>query len=150
MNRKEIYMDIKETLGLIPAIFKCLPDATLEEEWHLFKTVRLDAGAVPNKYRELIGLSIAAATNCRISAVMHAELARANGATEDEIEDALHFAKSCMGWNTYMNGTEINPEQFKGEMRQVSVYLRQTGVEHLLHRAQAEAFEKGNTKALTA
>jgi AhpD family alkylhydroperoxidase len=146
MNRKEVYMDIKETLGLIPAIFKCLPDATLEEEWHLFKSIRLDTGMVPNKYRELIGLSIAAATNCRLSAIMHAELARAAGATDDEIEEALHFAKLCMGWNTYMAGTDIDPENLRNEMRQVSAYLRTSEVQHLLHRAQAEAYAKDTEK----
>ncbi len=54
MNRKEIYKDIEETLGLVPSMFKAIPDSSLELEWKLFKQVQLAEGPIPNKYRELI------------------------------------------------------------------------------------------------
>lgn len=41
-----------------------------------------------------------------------------NGATDAEIEDAIHFAKATAGWSTYVNGLQIDFEQFKSEINQ--------------------------------
>lgn len=124
MGRNGIYHEMETTLGVVPGMFKALPDYTLQEEWELFKRVQIDRGAIPNKYRELIGLSISAVTKCRYCILFHAEMARLNGATEAEIEDALHYAKSSVGWSTYISGLQIDYEQFKAEVRQVCEHLR--------------------------
>ena len=77
-----------------------------------------------NKYRELIGVAIAAATKCRYCSVYHTELARLNGATDAEIEDAVHYAKSSAGWSTYINGLQLNYDQFKAEVLQACEHVR--------------------------
>jgi AhpD family alkylhydroperoxidase len=118
MTRQEVYREIEETLGVVPTMFKLLPDSSLELEWQLFKRVQMEEGPIPNKYRELIGVAIAAATKCRYCAFFHTEMAKLNGATEEEIEDAVHFAKSSAGWSTYVNGLQVDYEQFKSEIRQ--------------------------------
>ena len=46
------------------------------------------------------------------------------GAPDAEIEDAVHFAKSSAGWSTYLNGMQIDYDQFKSEMNRVGEYLR--------------------------
>ncbi|MGA2463004.1 MAG: carboxymuconolactone decarboxylase family protein [Thermodesulfobacteriota bacterium] len=61
---------------------------------------------------------------CRYSALYHTEAAKLNGATQSEIEDAVHFAKSSAGWSTYINGLQIDFNQFKEEIRKVSKYIR--------------------------
>ncbi len=124
MNRKEIYKDIEETLGLVPSMFKAIPDSSLELEWKLFKQVQLAEGPIPNKYRELIGLAISAVTKCRYCTLFHTEAAKLNGATDAEIEDALHFAKSTAGWSAYINGLQIDYDQFKEEILKVAEYIR--------------------------
>ena len=52
-NKRQVYNEIEETFGLVPSFLKTIPDATLEQEWELFKKVQIEAGAIPNKYREL-------------------------------------------------------------------------------------------------
>jgi len=37
MSREQIYQEIEHTMGLVPSMFKAVPDATLELEWQLFK-----------------------------------------------------------------------------------------------------------------
>jgi AhpD family alkylhydroperoxidase len=101
-----------------------IPDSSLELEWKLFKRVQFDEGPIPNKYRELIGIAISAVTKCRYCSLFHTEAARLNGATDAEIEDAVHFAKSSAGWSTYLNGMQMDYEQFKSEMERVSEYVR--------------------------
>jgi AhpD family alkylhydroperoxidase len=124
MSRQEIYKEMEEMFGLVPSFFKLVPDSSLELEWQLFKRVQFEPGPVPNKYRELIGVAIAAVTKCRYCALFHTEGARLNGATDAEIEDAVHFAKSSAGWSTYLNGMQIDYDQFKSEMKCVSEYIR--------------------------
>jgi len=126
MTRQEVYKEIEETLGVVPTMFKLLPDSSLELEWQLFKRVQMEEGPIPNKYRELIGGAVAAATKCRYCAFFHTEMAKLNGATAEEIEDAVHFAKSVAGWSTYVNGLQIDFEQFKREVLQAVEHARAT------------------------
>jgi AhpD family alkylhydroperoxidase len=124
MNREEIYKEMEHTLGLVPSFFKAIPDSTLELEWELFKKVQLDESPIPNKYRELIGLAIAGVTKCHYCAFFHTEAAKLFGASEEEIEDALHYAKSSAGWSTYVNGLQLDFEQFKDEVLRICEHVR--------------------------
>jgi AhpD family alkylhydroperoxidase len=124
MTREQVYGEIESMFGLVPSMFKEVPDSTLELEWRLFKAVQFDPGPIPNKYRELIGVAIAAVTKCRYCVVFHTEVAKLNGATQAEIEDAVHFAKSSAGWSTYINGLQIDPDQFQDEVLRACAHVR--------------------------
>jgi len=124
MNRSEIYSEIEEVFGLIPTMFKALPDATLELEWKLFKQTELAADVLPNKTKELIGIALSGATKCRYCAYFHTEMARLNGATEAEIEDAVHFAKATAGWSAYVNGLQLDFDTFKAEVDNACEYVK--------------------------
>ena len=122
-TREDVYSEIKGMLGIVPSFFKTIPDSSLELEWQLMKSVQMDRGAIPNKYRELMGIAISAATRCRYCSFFHAEMAKLNGATDAEIEDAVHFAKSSAGWSAYLNGMQTDFEQFKKEVLQISRHV---------------------------
>ena len=124
MTRQEVYHEIEQTFGLVPSMFKALPDSSLELEWQLFKRVQLEDGPIPSKYRELIGLAIAGVTKCRYCAFYHTEVAKLFGATDEEIEDALHFAKSTAGWSAYVNGLQLDFDQFQNEILQACEHVR--------------------------
>jgi AhpD family alkylhydroperoxidase len=124
MTREEVYREIEGTLGLVPRMFKAIPDSSLEMEWELFKRVQLEEGPIPGKYGQLIGLGIAAATKCHYCVLFHTEVAKLYGATDAEIEDALHFAKSSAGWSTYINGLQIDFDEFKAEVRRIVEHVR--------------------------
>ncbi|MBI5137590.1 MAG: carboxymuconolactone decarboxylase family protein [Nitrospirae bacterium] len=125
MNRKQVYADIEATLGVLPGFLKALPDTTLELEWQLMKRSQMEEGPIPNKFRELIGVAMSAVTKCRYCAYYHTEMAKLNGATEAEIEDAIHFAKSSAGWSAYINGMQTDFEQFKREVQTACKHVRQ-------------------------
>jgi len=124
MTRQEVYRDIEQTFGLVPSMFKDVPDSTLEEEWKLFKTIQLEEGVIPLKYRELIGVAISAVTKCRYCTTYHTEVARLFGATDEEIEAAVHYAKSSAGWSAYVNGLQIDYDQFRNEVKQACEHVR--------------------------
>jgi AhpD family alkylhydroperoxidase len=124
MSRQEVYYEIEKMLGKVPSFFKSIPDSSLELEWHLMKTVQFDESPIPAKYRDLIGVGIAAVSKCRYCAFFHTEAAKLNGATDEEIEDAVHVAKSSAGWSAYLNGLQFDFDEFKDEMRQIAEYIR--------------------------
>lgn len=124
MKRRKIYDEIEQMFGLVPTMFKSIPDTTLELEWDLFKKLQLEDGAIGVKNRELIGLSIAAVTRCRYCAYFHTEMARLNGATDQEIEEAIHYAKATVGWSAYINGMQLDFNDFKKEIDHVCDHVR--------------------------
>ena len=125
MTRKEIFQEIEKTLGLVPSFFKLLPDRSLELEWNLFKTLQLEGSPIPNKYKELIGVAISAVTKCKYCSFFHTEVAKLFGASDEEIEDAVHYAKSSAGWSAYLNGLQVDYEQFKSELLQSVEYIKE-------------------------
>ena len=124
MKKEEIYKEIEAMFGLVPGFLKIVPESSLELEWKLLKHAQLDEGPIPNKYRELIGVAISAVSKCKYCTYYHAEVAKLNGATEAEIEDAVHYAKSSEGWSTYINGMQIDFEQFKTEIDMACDHIR--------------------------
>ena len=124
MKRQDVYNQITEMFGVVPSMFKELPDSTLELEWQLMKRSQFDEGPIPNKYRELIGVAIAAISKCKYCSFFHTEIAKLNGATDQEIEDAVHYAKSSAGWSAYINGMQLDYAQFKNEILQACEHVR--------------------------
>ena len=125
MSRKKIYQEIEHMMGVVPSMFKALPDSVLEIEWQLFKKTQIEDAAIPAKYRELIGLGIAAAMKCQFCAYFHTQMAKLNGATDAEIENAVHIAKDSSGWSTYIHGMQIDFAQFKKEIDQACAHIRE-------------------------
>ena len=133
MTRSEIYKDIEQMFGLVPTFMKMVPDSTLELEWELFKKVAVEESVISNKNRELIGIGISAVTKCKYCIFFHTEMARLFGATDEEIENAVHYAKNSSGWSAYINGLQLNYEQFKDEITNVCDFVRahqKTAVHH--------------------
>ena len=126
MGRQEVYRDVEQLFGVVPGFIKSLPDSSIAQEWELFKKVQVEETAIPNKYRELIGVGVAAIMRCRYCTYYHSEIAKLYGATDAEIEDAVHFAKSSAGWSTYINGLQLDYNQFKSEVDTACEHVRQS------------------------
>jgi AhpD family alkylhydroperoxidase len=125
-DRRAVDQDIEETLGLVPEFFKSVPDYLLPTEWASFKSLQLsDQTAIPNKYKEMIGLAVSGATRCRYCAYFHTEAARLFGATEDEITETALIAKNTMGWSTYLNTLQFDYDAFVAEFDQVTAHVRE-------------------------
>src|SRR3989440_12250784 len=125
-ERQAVDRDIEETFGLVPEFFASVPDYLLPAEWASFKSLVLsDETALPNKYKELIGLAVSGATRCRYCAYFHTEAARLFGASEDEITETALIAKNTMGWSTYLNTLQFDYDKFVEEFDQVTAHVRE-------------------------
>jgi len=125
MSRHEVERDVEETLGLVPMWVKDLPDSIVESEWTTFKSLQLsDQTAIPNKYKELIGLAVSGATRCRYCVYFHAEAARLFGATDEEVAEASLMAKHTMGWSTFLNSMQYDYDEFVEEFDRIAAHVR--------------------------
>jgi len=125
-DRNAVDQEIEETLGLVPEFFRTVPDYLLPTEWASFKSLQLsDQTAIPNKYKELIGLAVSGATRCRYCVYFHTEAARLFGATEDEITETALIAKNTMGWSTYLNTLQFDYDAFTEEFDKISAHIRE-------------------------
>jgi AhpD family alkylhydroperoxidase len=123
--RTEVEADMQQTLGLVPGFFKTVPDYLIGTEWASFKALTLSETAIPNKFKELIGLAVSGATRCRYCAYYHTEAARLFGATEEEIVEASLMAKNTMGWSTYLHTLQFDYDQFVEEFDQIAAHVRE-------------------------
>ncbi len=121
--RAEVEAEIKETLGLVPSFFGRIPDSLLDLEWETMKRLELGETLIPNKYKELIGVAVHSETKCRYCTIFHQEAAKLFGATDEEIQEAVHFAKFTVGWSVYLNGIREDYDQFADELTQIGGYL---------------------------
>ena len=125
MSKEEIYAEIKQALGQVPGFFESIPEESLEAEWALFKRFELLPSSLEPKVRELIGTAVAAAEHCWYCSNFHGGLARFHGATEAEVQEAVHLAKFSTSWSTYLNGTLYDRDRFLSELHEVAGYLKQ-------------------------
>jgi len=121
--RAEIEREIKETLGVVPTFLERIPDEFLEPEWTLFKRLELEETRIPNKYKELIGVALHSETKCRYCTLFHTEAAKMFGATDEEIEEAVRFAKLSLGWSAYLNGLQVDYDRFADEVERIGEHM---------------------------
>jgi AhpD family alkylhydroperoxidase len=108
------YQDIQNTLGMVPGFFKLFPEEGIAGAWAEFKSVQLNPkSALSGKEKELIGLAVAAQIPCSYCIYFHTAAAKANGATDAEIREAVAMAAITRHWSTVLNGMQADPAAFR-------------------------------------
>jgi AhpD family alkylhydroperoxidase len=107
--------EIKQAFGKVPGWVDEMPSAALEGFWTTMRDFQLGETAIPNKYKELIGLAVAGATRCRYCALFHTEAARLFGATDEEIAEAAMMAAHTMSASTFVNAMQTDYDTFQRE-----------------------------------
>lgn len=126
MSLEQVNNEIKESLGQVPTFFREMPEDAVPGEWELFKRYVLnDETAIPPKYKELIGVAVAAAMQCWYCSNFHQGVAGLHGATEEEIQEANLLAKFAAGWSKYFNGTLYDRDLFMKELSEIGTYLNE-------------------------
>jgi AhpD family alkylhydroperoxidase len=114
------YRDIEQTLGSVPTFFKLFPEVGIGGAWLEFKSVQLNPKTALNgKTKELIGLAVAAQIPCTYCIYFHTATAKANGASDEEIREAVAMASITRHWSTVLNGMQVDAVVFKHETDEV-------------------------------
>ena len=124
-TRSEVFTEIKETLGLVPSWVQEVPEPSLSPLWAMMRDFYLAESAIPNKYKELIGLAVSGATRCRYCALFHTEAARVHGATDEEIAEASMMGGFTMLASTFLNAQQADYERFKKETADIVKFVKE-------------------------
>ena len=114
--------EITETFGSFPSFFDAFPKYALPGAWQAFKELQ-GPGSIDAKNRELIGLAVASQIPCSYCVYFHTVSAKAYGATDEELKEAVAFAGSIRNWSTVIHGNQIELEEFKKEFDKMMEYM---------------------------
>lgn len=120
---KQAKKEIEATFGFYPTIFKIIPDYQVPGMWAYFGAVNGPQNAIPPKYRELINLAVASQIPCDYCIYFHAEAAKAYGATEDEVKEAVVSASGTRAFSMILKGNQVDLEDFKDEFQRMMSYM---------------------------
>jgi AhpD family alkylhydroperoxidase len=110
------YRDIEQTLGSVPGFFRQLPETAVAGAWAEMKGFQLNPKTkLTGKTKELIGLAVAAQIPCQYCIYFHTAAAKANGASDEEIKEAVAMSAVVRHWSTVLNGTQVDLDTFKRE-----------------------------------
>ncbi len=123
--------DIEKNLGMVPGFVKNVPEDTVIQHWPLFKKYTLGESKIPAKYRELMGLAVAANAKCPYCQLFHKTAAKLRGATEEELAETAFLASYFAAWGDIMHAQDYDYDTFSRELQQITEHLRK---EPLLRR----------------
>ena len=113
-DRAAVEMDIQKTLGGVPDFFKEFPDAGLAGAWAEMKGLQFNPKTeLSGKAKELIGLAVAAQIPCTYCIYLHTKAAKAAGASDGEVREAIAMAAITRHWSTVLNGSQTDLVAFK-------------------------------------
>ena len=104
----------------MPWFFQAMPDAAQQAAWDMTKEVMGPNTAIPPKYKELIGLAVASQIPCQYCIYGHTKGAEKNGATADEIHEAIAVGALIRMWSTVVQGNQTDFQKFKATVDGVS------------------------------
>ncbi len=102
---------------------KGLPQDVLLHDWPLFKKYVLGESKIPAKYRELMGLSVAANIKCPYCILFHKSAAQLYGATPEEFAEIAFLTSYTARWRAMIHAQDYSYETFAKETAQIGEYL---------------------------
>jgi AhpD family alkylhydroperoxidase len=123
-GKAAIRAEIQQAFGKVPSWVDEMPDSALQGFWSMMRDFQLAETAIPNKYKELIGLGVSGATRCRYCTLFHTEAAKLFGATDAEIAEAAMMAAHTMGASTFLNSMQTDYDTFRRETLDAISHVR--------------------------
>lgn len=111
--------DIEKAFGFVPGFMKAIPKDVLAKQWPLLKKYQLGESCIPQKYRELIGIAVAANLKCPYCLLMHTAMATGYGASGEEISEVAYLAAQTANWSAMLHALQYSYDTFMKEVHQI-------------------------------
>lgn len=109
--------EMTRTLGFVPEFTKPIPANLLPGVWRQVRDFEISPNtALAPKTKGMIGLAIAAQMPSRLTTWSYTKCARASGATEAEVKEAVAVAALVRHWSTFFNGVQLDETKFRAEI----------------------------------
>lgn len=109
--------EMEAAFGAVPTFVREMPKSAVAGAWAELRDVELsDQTALSPKVKSLISLAVAAQIPCDYCIWSDTNSARAAGATDEEIAEAVTMAALTRHWSTIFNGLQVDMDTFKAEL----------------------------------
>ncbi len=78
---------------------------------------------IPAKYRELLQLAVSSQIPCQYCIYFHSSAAKAYGATDEEIREAIAQGAQTRHWSMILQGNQVDLKDFKEEFDGIMKYM---------------------------
>jgi AhpD family alkylhydroperoxidase len=112
-----------ELFGFVPKFYAALPESVLDDEWAVQRDFELGQTVLPNKVKELIGLAIAAHIKCGYCTYFNTKAARAFGATDDELREAVFMGGLTVQFSNAVTGAQVDVTQFRSDVDRAIAHM---------------------------
>jgi AhpD family alkylhydroperoxidase len=115
------YKEMQRMFGFVPQFMKQFPANAIPGAWMQMRDVEMMPHPnLPPKVMSLVGLGVAAQIPCRYCIAYDTEMAKAQGATDEEINEALAMAAHTRNFSTLLNGLQINEATFRADIQRMT------------------------------
>lgn len=122
---RDAYKDIEATFGFVPTFLRVFPKDSIAGAWEEMKGVQMSGQtAMAPKYKELVGLAVASQIPCKYCEYFHTQAAKLNGATDEELAEAVAVAGVTRHWATFVSGAQLDEQVMRAEIDQMFVNMR--------------------------
>lgn len=118
-NAEETYKDVEKTLGFVPDFIKSYPKVGVTGAWIKMKQLEMGESSIDAKNKELISLSVAAQVPCEYCVIFHTAAAKAHGASEEEVKEAVALAGGVREWSSVLNGQRLDKKKFEADVDKI-------------------------------
>lgn len=122
-DMKSATQDMENTFGFVPGFMKSYPEASLPGAWVEVRNVILTPDVLPMKNKALIALAVSSQIPCNHCVYIDTEMAKVDGASPVEIQEAIAMAGIVRHWSTFMNGLQQDEKTFQKEVDGIFKYL---------------------------
>lgn len=127
MNRQDVNREAQQLLGIVPGFLNAIPDNHIGPLWENMRDMQLRPGNIPPKYQQLMMLAVSTHAKCKYCTDFHTEIAKALGATQDEITETALLTGHSACWSDILGGIQYDFEKFKQEVRAACRTIAQNG-----------------------
>ena len=119
-SRADVNDDITRTFGFIPEFMRQMPDTLAVGFWVNMKMFEMNQNtALDGKTKELIGLAVASGIPCEYCIYFHTMAAKKNGASDQEIKEAVGMASMTKMGSTILNGMQLDRPTFRRDVDRI-------------------------------
>nr|WP_273545021.1 carboxymuconolactone decarboxylase family protein [Heliomarina baculiformis] len=112
----EAFAEIERAFGFVPSFFKVYPEHGVAAAWRLTRDLEISQTTeLSAREKALINIAVAAQIPCQFCVFADTQAAKAAGATDGEIREAVAQAALTRHWSTIMNGMQVDFADFREE-----------------------------------
>lgn len=117
--------DVQSLYGFTPNFLTEYHKPALPAAWKGLRDFHMSANtALPMKVKSFIGLAVGAQMPCNYCIYIDSEMAKLNGATAEELKEAVLMAADVRQWSTFLNGINMDEAKFRREVDQMAAIMK--------------------------